>query len=185
MLHYIGRSVKLSWPMRVGHPTGQIRCRNPKPFFFESPMPATEYTLSLVCPDCLSVNRVPEARLADGPVCGKCKQSLTPGQPIELTDANFKKFLSRTDLPIVVDFWAAWCGPCQSMAPAFTAAAEQLSPNILLAKLSTEESQRSAAGFNITGIPCLIAFRGGKEVARQSGAMNAQQIVQWTRSVLP
>ncbi|MCL4123717.1 UNVERIFIED_CONTAM: hypothetical protein GTU68_024175 [Idotea baltica] len=146
-------------------------------------MTTTEDSTSLVCANCLAVNRVPVGRLADGPVCGKCKQALTPSRPIELTDANFKKFISRTETPIVVDFWAAWCGPCQAMAPEFSAAAKQLSPNILLAKLNTEEARQSAAGFNITGIPCLIKFHGGKEVARQSGAMNAEQVVQWSRSV--
>ncbi len=146
-------------------------------------MSNTKTAISLVCSSCLSVNRVPEARMADAPICGKCKQLLTPDQPIELTDENFQKFVARTEIPIVIDFWAPWCGPCRQMAPAFSAAAKQLSPNVILAKVNTEEAQRSAEGFNITGIPCMIAFRNGKEVARQSGAMNTEQIVKWTRAV--
>ena len=146
-------------------------------------MSRTETTISLVCPGCLSVNRVPETRLNDFPICGKCKNALTPDHPIELTDGNFQKFVSRTQLPIVIDFWASWCGPCRMMAPAFAAAAKQVTPNVILAKLNTEEARQSAAGFNISGIPCLIAFRGGKEVARQSGAMNTEQIVQWSKAI--
>jgi thioredoxin 2 len=146
-------------------------------------MSKTEATVSLVCPICLSVNRVPKSRLVDAPICGKCKLALTPSHPIELTDANFAKFVSRTGIPIVIDFWASWCGPCQTMAPAFVAAANQLTPNVMLAKLNTELASRSAAGFNISGIPCLIAFRDGKEVARQSGVMSAEEIVRWARSI--
>ncbi len=146
-------------------------------------MSDTDTTISLVCPSCSTVNRVPQSRMADEPICGKCKQALAPDSPIELTDTNFHKFVTRTGVPVVVDFWAAWCGPCRTMAPSFVAAAKQLSPIIILAKLNTEEASRSAAGFNISGIPCLIAFRGGKEVARQSGAMSTEQIVRWARSV--
>ena len=140
--------------------------------------------LNFVCPNCLSVNRVPESRLGDQPVCGKCKQPLLPEHPVELTDANFEKFVSRTDVAIIIDFWAEWCGPCRMMAPEFAAAAAQLSPQILLAKLDTDAASRTAQAFNIQGIPCLIAFLNGGEIARQSGAMKTSQIVQWANSVV-
>jgi thioredoxin 2 len=146
-------------------------------------MSETSRTISFVCPNCGSVNRVPENRIDDGPICGKCKSRLAPGKPIELTDQSFDPFVSRTSVPVIVDFWAAWCGPCRMMAPAFDEAAKELAPRAILAKLNTEESRRTASGFNITGIPCLIAFRNGKEVARQSGVMSGAQIVQWVRSI--
>jgi thioredoxin 2 len=140
--------------------------------------------LKVVCPHCLSVNRVPESRLGDQPVCGKCTQNLLPDHPVELTDANFQTFVSRTEIPVIVDFWAAWCGPCRMMAPAFAAAAAQLTPRILLAKLDTDAASRTASSFDISGIPCLIAFRHGREIARQSGAMSTPQIVQWATHVV-
>lgn len=135
--------------------------------------------MNLVCPACLAVNRVPESKLHDKPVCGKCKQALLPTHPIELTEATFAKFIAKTDVPVLVDFWAAWCGPCRMMAPAFAEAAIQLSPRILLAKLDTEAAPQTAARFNISGIPTIILFKAGREVARRSGAMSAQQIIQF------
>lgn len=146
-------------------------------------MSKTKTTISLVCLGCAAVNRVPLSRITEEPICGKCKQALVPDYPVELTDANFQKFISRTSIPIVIDFWAAWCGPCRMMAPAFAAAAKELSPLVILAKLNTEEANQTAAGFNISGIPCLIAFRNGQEVARQSGAMSTEQIVKWVKAV--
>ncbi len=137
----------------------------------------------LVCSHCGSVNRIPESRLGDGPICGKCNSALLPDHPIELTDDNFHKFLSRTTIPVIVDFWAPWCPPCRQMAPAFAAATPLLAPGRILAKLNTEDYPQAAAGFNITGIPCLIAFRDGNEVARQSGAMSTDQIRQWANSI--
>ena len=142
-----------------------------------------ETKLNFVCPDCAAVNRVPKERLDDAPICAECKTNLIPDHPVELTDETFQKFVSRSSLPVVVDFWASWCGPCRQMAPHFGKAAGQLSQQVVLAKLNTESSQ-VANEFKIAGIPCLIAFESGKETARQAGMMKSDQIVQWIKSVI-
>ena len=138
----------------------------------------------LVCPHCSAVNKTPSSRLVDKPKCGKCKKPLFAGQPVELTDQNFAKFIAKSDVPVVVDFWAEWCGPCKMMAPAFAEASAQLEPKVILAKLNTEIAQQTAAQFGIRSIPSIIMFKQGKEVSRQAGALNTQQIVQWATSNL-
>jgi len=137
---------------------------------------------NIVCPHCFATNRIPSARLGDNPKCGKCKKILITKQPVELNDSTFTKFITKNDIPVVVDFWAEWCGPCKMMAPAFADAASQLSPNVVLSKLNTEMAQQTATQFSIRSIPTMVIFKGGKEVARQSGAMSADQITQWVKS---
>ncbi|WP_438462184.1 thioredoxin TrxC [Marinomonas sp. PE14-40] len=136
----------------------------------------------LVCQACLAVNRIPSTRLADSPKCGKCQTPIFNAKPIDLTAANYQKHLQRNDLPVLVDFWAPWCGPCKMMGPQFEQAAGQLEPKVRLAKVNTEAEQQLGAQLNIRSIPTLIIFKGGKEIARHSGAMGAADIIKWTRS---
>lgn len=139
-------------------------------------------TLIVVCPHCNAPNRLASERLADRGKCGKCKQDLFDGQPVELNAANFDVHTGRSDLPVVVDFWAPWCGPCRSMAPAFEQAARDLAPDIRLAKLNTESEPQLAERFGIRSIPTLAIFQGGREIARQSGALDAGSLTRWIRS---
>lgn len=136
-------------------------------------------TLHLVCPHCQTVNRIPSERLSRHPRCGQCKESLFTGYPLELTGQNFKQHIARNDIPVVVDFWAAWCGPCKMMAPSYAQAAAALEPQVRLAKLNTEQEQDIAAQFNIRSIPTLVIFKSGRETARMSGAMKTPDIVNW------
>jgi thioredoxin 2 len=133
------------------------------------------------CPACNTVNRLPESRLSEGPVCGNCRKPLFDGHPIELTGANFDAQIKRSDIPVVVDFWAAWCGPCRSMAPHFARAATELEPRIRFAKLDTESAQDIAGRYGIRSIPTLIVFQRGAEMARRSGASDSRALVDWLR----
>ena len=138
----------------------------------------------VVCPACLTTNRVPDERLSAGGTCGKCGKPLFNHKPIELTSANFNKIIGSNDLPVMVDFWAPWCAPCKMMAPVFEQAAAQLEPNMLLAKLNTESEQSLAARFGIRSIPTLAIFKGGRVVAQQAGAMDLRTLTSWANSQL-
>lgn len=141
-------------------------------------------TLQIACPHCHAVNRLPSARLGDAPRCGGCHRPLFDGHPVALDEAAFTAHAMKSDLPLVVDFWAPWCGPCRAMAPSFAAASLQLQPQVRLAKIDTEAQPMLGARFHIRSIPTMVLFHGGRELARQSGAMSTTDIVSWVRSHL-
>lgn len=138
-------------------------------------------TVHVVCPHCDGINRVPRDKLAAGGQCGACHQPLFTGEPLNLNQARFQRHLSKSDLPILVDIWATWCGPCKAMAPVFAQAARQLEPQLRLVKIDSDREQALAGQLGIRGIPTLILFKHGREVARLSGAMDLPSLLAWVR----
>ncbi len=136
----------------------------------------------VVCPNCSAANRLAADRAHDEPVCGKCGTALLDGRPVAIDDARFDRFVGRSELPVVVDFWAAWCGPCRAMAPQFEQAARELKGDAVFAKVDSDVSPATSSRLAIRSIPTLVLFRGGKEVKRQSGAVQAAQIAAWVKA---
>jgi thioredoxin 2 len=135
--------------------------------------------VQVACPACLAANRVPKARLGEDPKCGKCGAALLDGAPVELREDQFEAFVQRTELPVLADFWAPWCGPCRAMAPHFERAAAELKDRVRLVKVNTEEAPGLAQRYGIRAIPTLVLFKGGVEAKRMSGALDAGALARW------
>jgi len=140
--------------------------------------------MHVVCPHCDTINRVPPEKQERGGKCGQCGRPLFDGHPVALTGERFATHAEKGDLPLLIDFWAEWCGPCRMMAPAFAQAAGELEPHVRLVKVNTDEEQRLAGAFGIRSIPTLVLVHKGREVARTSGAMPATALIAWTRQHL-
>ncbi|EXL02301.1 thioredoxin [Aquamicrobium defluvii] len=136
---------------------------------------------NVVCPHCAAVNRIAAGRDARPARCGSCKQKLFEGHPVDVDGHMYDRQVTRNDIPVLVDVWAPWCGPCRMMAPAFAQASAELEPHVRLIKLNSDSEPEVAGRLGIRGIPTMILFRGGKELARTSGAMTARQIFDWTQ----
>lgn len=145
----------------------------------------SEAPILVACPHCGAMNRLPRTRLGEAPNCGRCHHAMFVGKPVALTAADFDAHALRSGLPLLVDFWAPWCGPCRTMAPQFEAAARSLEPQLRLAKVDTEAEPALGARFGIRSIPTLLLLHGGRELGRQSGAIGTEQIVRWARAQLP